>query len=593
VTADLSPRTRRVLLGLVVLGAAVLRFAGLDHHLRYGAPDFDERNNFIEPVLRMWWAGTPDPTVYMGYAGFFNWLIFLPVGLGNRLAGEPGAYLAGRAVVAAFGTLSVWLVYRGVRDSGGVSVALAAAALLAVSRVEVRQAHHITPDVLIGTAALALIAIVSRAGSRVRDVSAGAIVGLATAIKYSGLLLAPALAVAFVVERRWRGLVLAAGAAALAFAVAAPYAVQRSTEQGSGLAGGLQTYYGADPATNQFTQGKGTSALALPAVAMTSLGLPACLVALVSAASWRRPPVVVGWAVVFATFAATIPANLVNSRHVIPATAALAFLFGVGLHHLARWRGIAVAAGALAILWPVPETLSLVARYVRPAGVDRAAQWIDREIRVPTLIVTSLPRLQLPSDRFEVRLIDSLDELPGEAVPHYDLVVAAAVRELGRLPDVERLAQFASEDGDVERTITVLRPRPPVLEELRLVSPAGSPDAPAWDGRGDTCWEAPQGRVTAEVEWAEARRVDRVDVESGSRGEDWPQRLRLFGRRGGEWQRLDVHPIRPTRPVRFRRGAPYGQIYVLTPASPLTGIRVERPEGASWALCEVRVRGAR
>src|SRR5688500_17970712 len=116
--------------------AAALRVAGIDHHLRYGSPDFDERNNFIDPVLRMWNVPTADPTVYFGYAGFFNWLIFLPVGLGKAWGGEVGAYVAARLVVALFGTLSVWLVYAASRRLTGETAALAAAALLAVARIE-------------------------------------------------------------------------------------------------------------------------------------------------------------------------------------------------------------------------------------------------------------------------------------------------------------------------------------------------------------------------------------------------------------------------------------------------------------------------
>ncbi len=37
----------RALLALIVLVAALLRFTAIDHHLRAGGPEFDERNNEI------------------------------------------------------------------------------------------------------------------------------------------------------------------------------------------------------------------------------------------------------------------------------------------------------------------------------------------------------------------------------------------------------------------------------------------------------------------------------------------------------------------------------------------------------------------
>jgi 4-amino-4-deoxy-L-arabinose transferase-like glycosyltransferase len=588
-----TPRTARLTLVAILSVAAALRVAGIDHHLRAGAPEFDERNNFIDPVLRMWRVPTLDPTVYAGYAGFFNWLILLPVGLGQALGGEVGAYIAGRAVVAAFGTLSVWLVYRAARAIGGEVPALAAAALLAIARVEVRHTHYITPDVLVGSAVLALCWIAQRPPSRRRDLLAGAIVGLATATKYSGLLLAPALAALFWSERRLRaGLPAAVMAAVVTFALAAPYAVLQATEQGTGLAGGLSTYYGSGAATNRFAQGEGTSIGALPGLAVTSLGVPACLVAFASLAALRHPAVAVAWAVVVATFAATVPANLVNPRHLLPAEAAAAFLFAVGLGQLVQVRAAAALLAIPAVLWPMSGTLTLMSRFLRPAAVDLAAGWIDRRVPGPALVVTSLRGLQLPRDRFEVRLIGSLDELPAGAPAYYDLVVASTRAELDRLSALPRLADFPVEDGDPQRPITILG-RPPVVGETALapetlqVARGGASGPNVWDGDPASCWEAPGGATDIEAQWTEARRVTRIEVESGRQPEDWPQRLHLFGLED-RWLRLEVEPLRPTRPHRFRLDAPWGQSYLLAPPRTLRGIRIERPAGLEWRLCEVR-----
>ena len=152
-------------------------------------------NNFVEPILKMWRTGSPDPTVYSGYPGFFNWIAFLPVLLGQRLAGGYGAYVGGRALVACFGVANVWLTYRVCRAFVGPGGALLGAALMAVSRGPVRAAHAITPDVLVATATLALLLVVQRATARRDWVGAGVLCGLATAVKYTGLLTLPILLV--------------------------------------------------------------------------------------------------------------------------------------------------------------------------------------------------------------------------------------------------------------------------------------------------------------------------------------------------------------------------------------------------------------
>src|SRR5687767_5093970 len=101
----------RLALLAVLLVAAALRFAGIAHHLARAGPEYDERTIFVEPVLRMWRTGSLDPTVYTGYAGFFNHLAAIPVAAGLRLGGETGAAVAARGLVAAFGVVSVALAH--------------------------------------------------------------------------------------------------------------------------------------------------------------------------------------------------------------------------------------------------------------------------------------------------------------------------------------------------------------------------------------------------------------------------------------------------------------------------------------------------
>jgi hypothetical protein len=240
----------------------------------------------------------------------------------------------------------------------------------------------------------------------------------------------------------------------------------------------------------------------------------------------------------------------------------------------------------------VAGTVTLLQRYLRPAAVDAAAQWIAREVKGPALLVTSLPRLQLPPERFEVRLIGSLDELPMEAPPRYDLLVATTRRELLRLSALPQVAQFPSEDGDDDRPITVLRPRRgDVPQEQRPDTTTASfadPYGRLWDGDAATCWEVPSGASTMEARWNTARRIDGVELSAGARPDDWPQPIRLSGLADTGWRRLDVEPLRPTRSIRQRPGTPHGQTFLLVPPLSLAGLRVERASGPAWALCELR-----
>ena len=239
------PRVERAAWLLILVVAAALRFSGLAHHVVRGSPDFDEQNNFVRPIERMWRERTLDPTVYQGYAGFFNWLAAGPVLAGSRLAGHAGAYAAGRGVVACFGLANVLLAGLLARRYAGPGAGLFAGALLAVSRLDVRAAHHITPDVLVGTAVLAVLLLVDRDGlSRRRDAGVAMAIGLGSAVKYTGLLAAVPAGTALLLRGPiWPRASRIALISAAAFALAAPYAVRELMERGTKVSG-LLHYYG-------------------------------------------------------------------------------------------------------------------------------------------------------------------------------------------------------------------------------------------------------------------------------------------------------------------------------------------------------------
>src|SRR5207245_9420354 len=142
-----ATRARALLASILVLAAA-LRLTSLGWGLRH-LPDLDERW-FVENVGRMLAARDLDHRFYE-YPGLFFYLLAPVLAFLHPPDFGPGAYLAARAVVAAFGVASVGLTYLLGRHLGGRAAGLAACLLVAVSPVEVFTAHMLRPDVALET----------------------------------------------------------------------------------------------------------------------------------------------------------------------------------------------------------------------------------------------------------------------------------------------------------------------------------------------------------------------------------------------------------------------------------------------------------
>src|SRR5215471_9197015 len=140
-------------------------------------------------------------------------------------------YKAGRIAAALVGVATVWLTYRLGVELGSRRVGLLAAAQMAVRPMHVRESRYILTDVPM-TALMTLATWFAVRAARIGTVRAyawaGAICGLAAAAKYTGGIAFAAVAVAWLINERQsrdRGLKIgaAAGAAALAFFIGAPY----------------------------------------------------------------------------------------------------------------------------------------------------------------------------------------------------------------------------------------------------------------------------------------------------------------------------------------------------------------------------------
>jgi hypothetical protein len=586
---------------VILLAAAALRFAGIDHHLAHDPMDFDEMNNFVEPILKMWRAGSPNPTVYSGYPGFFNWLAFVPVVIGQRLAGGYGAYVGGRAIVACFGVANVWLVYRLCRPWLGLGPALLGAALMAVSRGHVRAAHAMTPDVVVATATLGLLLALRRAKGPRRSCIAGSLCGLATAVKYTGLLTVPALAVGlWLGPDRRRSLAIAGVAAVLTFGVTAPYAVVARTSMGSGFEHSIHHYYGADSGTNRLLQGQAGSFRDVVHYFVLDVGLGGLLLVLLALVLHRpRRDLLPALLLIGATLLATAPANKVYSRHVLAATSVAIVLAALGFGALLQRfasapakRVVSWVAAALVLAPPTREAAQMAWTYRGPTSADRAVAWVEGHISGYGLIASAVDPFDPDPKRFEVRGPLPVFDLAPEVRAHYDAIVAGGPIPKG-LADLQTVAEFCDGPKGVPCEFTILRPREHLA--LSLAVPLSASDASgieakaAIDGDAATSWLAPSGPSELVLRWATPQTVVRVEVDVDAREASWPQTIAWVGvRDSGTRCALVAEPLRPMRPRRQRDGAPHGQAYALRSPGPLNELHLLRAEGDGWGIAEIR-----
>jgi hypothetical protein len=225
--------------------AAALRLRGL----RFGLP---HRLHWDEPTIvnRAVRFGSGDlnphffayPTAFMYLLAAEYGALYMARRARRRVRGAAGFaakfltdpstfYVLGRATTAAFGVATVGLTYALAERTHGRRVATAAALLLATNRLHASHSKVAVTDVPMTALATAahVIAARGRPASRTRDaVAAGAAVGLAASMKYTGALAGVAVAVDVLLDggpRRPRAARLAmAGLAAIAsFLATSPF----------------------------------------------------------------------------------------------------------------------------------------------------------------------------------------------------------------------------------------------------------------------------------------------------------------------------------------------------------------------------------
>lgn len=510
---EMSSLAAAVLLGAVVALGLALRLWGLDFGLPQDLRPDEVTFRFV--VRDMVAAGDPDPRFYaypgLPFHGFAA--VLWAVHAGARLVGHPmGAatfpeMLADdvlltrvqRSVSASLGTATILVTFLLGRRLRSRIAALLSALFVAVAPVHVRNSHFGTIDVPAAFGvAVGLLAIV-RAWERPtgrRFAVAGAVAGLAAAVRYLPFLLAIPIAIAAIAAgraegRSWPGSILhsrgflAALTLAGGFAAGAPYTflaydgfragMAQQSEQAFGL-----TISGLGAALGRHVQVSLAHGLGWPALVAAAVGL--------GAAARRPSPLAAtcgAWTIAYLLLIGTASTDF--TRYVVPLVPALAVLAAGGLLAAARLlpsgrarpAGLALAGLAVALV-PLRDSVATDRALAAPSSFSLLDGWLARERPRSSRVVLTWPQAaELLPGLGPVADYDPDVLLHGPA-PTWLVAFASphpAIPPPAGVDDLRRLAASAE----------------PVLE-IRALDPARA-DACIFD-RLDAFW-LPYGGITA------------------------------------------------------------------------------------------------
>lgn len=582
---------------LVLLVAVALRFHGLGWGLRH-APIDDERY-FVDNVAKMIAQGDLDHRFYE-YPGLLFYVL-LPF---QALAGGAGppAYYAGRAVIACFGVLSVALTFLLARRLlGSLPAALSAAALVAVSPLEVVTAHTLRPDVALESfALLTFLALARLDGSRPPDARAGAALAAAISTKFTGLFLLPSFLLARASWPRWlRGLAVAGGVALLLGALFTPYAWIRP---GAFLRGAR--YQVAFHYVSRVEHGYLDNVGFLLGALAEGLGWPAALLALGALwPAWRERrtwgPLLLLPAVIVLIMST---AEWRYARFVLSALGSTAVLAALPLARLHARRGPlpALLAGALLCAWPLRTSWNYAANIAGELPRDRVLTWIEAQVPAGAVILDTRPDIGLGLDRRRFEVLEAVEQrssLDALLAAHVDYVVTGPglSRRWGMLatlwPQGETEPPF-----QVKRVPAAQQPRYRTVGpgELALVASEGQAALPAvLDGRLDTAWSTSGPQAVGQFVQADFARpvaLGRVELLPGQ-PELGAWDLRVWVSADGRaWRRAPVASGRPPLDSLCNPARPPSEVLLLDPV-PVRGVRlaIGGPHERPWQLAELRL----
>ena len=589
----------RLLLAAIVVLGAVLRFVGLGHGLRHD-PIADEAY-FVDAARAVLASGHPDH-VFHEYPALPVYLLLPAVALASD-HGTAATYLAARSVIALSGVLSIVLAFLLGRRLAGNVGGLQAAAAIAVSTIDVRVAHEYRPDVLLGTAALVALLVFTGPGTGGwKDAArAGAAVGLATAMKFSGALLGPVWALALAWPRRsaFEAAGIGLVASLVAFTVLSPYSILDPTAMRDGTSTqAVYHFQHADPLGTLAPM-----ALSYLKAWWRSFGPGGLLLAVAGAVlvlradnARRHAPLVILPVVTVLVFSLS---PIRHERFLLIASGAVAVLGAVAVARVARLSRLAGAAVVVAALAPpLATSVQITSGLSQPRIEDDTADWIHANLPAGCRVLTTLPTLALDAARFETRRVLP-QELTPRAALEWDYVVlfAGAKPEWGRHLDpvvhLEPRSEFSGVPVAVLRAPDALRPRlrPMALDAAHVSVSAGSSEALV-DGSVATAWSP--GATQSGDEWIEVALpspgwLGRVVLEQPEGAPGVPRNLRLLvAQSGGPFQPVKVDLGR--LPSRAQQGPGARADVFLLDAPDTTALRIlqvgrgPRP----WQVAELR-----
>jgi hypothetical protein len=589
---------RAGLVALLVLAAA-LRFTGLGWGLRH-RPPLDERF-FVSNAAHMLARGNLDHGFYQ-YPGLFYYVLAPALLLVEDPLHNPDSYEVARTLVAGFSVVTVALAFVLARRLFGVTTGFVAAALVAVSPLEIRTAHEVRPDVLLECATLWAFIVFRRLGpSRREDVAAGVAIGAATALKFTGPLLAPS----YVVQRmiapgpKLRRMAVAGLVSLAAFAVLSPYTFLRGSASLQGMDDQLSFHYVDRPAELGFL---GTL-LAYGRVLEDALGAPALiLVAAGLVVGWRQWRVWLPLAVLPLTILLVFStATITQDRFLLPAVAVVAILAGPALETLAR-RPLAAGLLALAVVaLPLRESLEYVESIRLPITRDEAADWIERHYAEGKVAMTVNASLGLDPARFEPLPIGLLTPRTRLQVLDSTLLAVGPGVERGALQGLERV--FVAEpvtrySGERVRVYAIpegVRPRYERLDlgTARISSSRSDRGLDAMrDGDVVTTWRTDGPQTPGdwvEVELPEPRVLGRIEIvpppdDPGEAADD----IQVFVTEGHP--KLSRCPMLPGRGAFSQQRPPESQLLLLPEVRAVTIRLVQVGRKAKpWGIAELRI----
>ena len=154
----------RTILGLILVGAAVLRLVGIQYGLPYGNVLDPDEQSIVPRAWAMTHGAGADPHPFFDYPSLLLYVL-APFQAWH----DAPSYLSARVVVAVLGVAGVGAAWMLGRHAYGRGAAVAAAATTAVATVHVAYSHMAVTDVpltpaLTGAVALALTGRLVRAG---------------------------------------------------------------------------------------------------------------------------------------------------------------------------------------------------------------------------------------------------------------------------------------------------------------------------------------------------------------------------------------------------------------------------------------------